>query len=340
MNNFYRELKPTLVIVTAICLVTIFLQFYYSGSLNLEDITRSIIFNIYFGVPLCLVNGYFFNSLNKLFPWEELPRERAVYGIIGSIVLTMFTLIVLNLLMYVLYYGHGLETLWSNSNKGFYMSALVITMIVTITIHAISFFKEIQKERSINSRLREEKLATELNALRSHVDPHFLFNSFNVLSGLIDEDKEKAQDFLAGLSKIYRYILEKRNEETSSLEEEISFTDKYLELQKMRFENSIEVKSSISAEGLSKRIPSLTLQLLLENSIKHNGFSESEPLKIWMEEKDDCLIVSNNVKPRKNLAESSRMGLDNIRERYRLLAQKEIEVQSTKELFSVKIPLI
>lgn len=340
MDNFYRELKPTLIIVTIICLVTIFLQFYYSGSLNLEDINRSILFNIYFGVPLCLVNGYFFNSLNKFFPWEELPRQRAVYGIIGSIVLTMFTLIVLNILMYVVYYGRGIESLWSNSNKGFYMSALVITMIVTITIHAISFFKEIQKERKISSRLREEKLATELNALRSHVDPHFLFNSFNVLSGLIDEDSDKAQEFLAGLSKIYRYILEKRNEETSSLDEELSFTDKYIDLQKMRFENSIQVESKISADGMHKRIPSLTLQLLLENAIKHNGFSESDPLKIMMTEQDGYLTVSNNVKPRKNISESSKMGLDNIKERYRLLAQKDIEVRATKESFTVKIPLI
>lgn len=340
MNNFYRELKPTLIIVSTICLITIFLQFYYSGSLDMEDINRSIIYNIYFGVPLCLVNGYFFNALNIYYPWEIQPQRRAVYGVIGSIVLTMFTLISLNLLLNVLYYGQDLKTLWSNPNKGFYMSALVITMIVTITIHAISFFKEIQKERKINSRLREEKLATELNALRSHVDPHFLFNSFNVLSGLIDEDSEKAQKFLAGLSKIYRYILEKRDEDTSSLHEELAFSDEYIDLQKMRFENSILIEKRISEDAMNRKVPSLTLQLLLENAIKHNGFSDTEPLKIVMTEKDNYLSVSNNVKPRKNISESSKMGLSNIKERYRLLVQEEIEVKETGESFTVKIPLI
>ena len=340
MINFYKHLKPTLTIIGVICLITIFLQFYYHGSLNLDMVLRSFLFNIYYGAPLSLVNGSFFDGLSKIVPWDVYPKRRAILGVIGSITLTMITLIILNLILWVYYYGNDVSSLWSEENKNFYLIALVITIIVSTTIHAIGFFQEIQTEKKVSQQLRQEKLATELNALRSHVDPHFLFNSFNVLSGLIDEDRDKAQDFLSGLSKIYRYILEQRNEDTSTVKDELEFANKYIDLQKMRFENSIEVNTEISNDVRNKKVPSLSLQLLLENAIKHNGFSDEKPLKINISEENGSLIVSNNIQNRKNIQSSSGMGLQNINDRYSLLTKKQIVIESNDDLFTVKLPLI
>jgi len=340
MINIYKEIKPTLIIVGIICVLTVFLQVYFTGRLNANNLSTSILYNIYYGVPLSLVNGYFFDFLSRMVPWDLQPKKRAILGVVGSIAVTMATLIILNLILRVYFWGNDFSTLWNLASRNFYFIALVITVIVSTTIHAIEFFKEIQKEKMISHKLRQEKLATELSALRSHVDPHFLFNSFNVLSGLIDENPEKAQDFLAGLSKIYRYILEQRNDDTSTVEDELAFAEKYIDLQQMRFENSIAVETEISKDTLTKKIPSLSLQLLLENAIKHNGFSDTHPLKINISEEGDSLIIKNNIQHRNNIEDSSGMGLQNINDRYSLLTKKQIEVISEDELFTVKLPLI
>ncbi|MDF1696791.1 MAG: histidine kinase [Saprospiraceae bacterium] len=340
MNNLYKELKPTLIIVGIICLVTILLQFYYTGSITGNNLGKSLLYNVYYGVPLSLVNGYFFDYLNKYVAWEVYPKRRALLGVVGSIFVTMLTLLILNLILWVYIRGLSYSVLWNMENRDFYIIALVITIIVSVTIHAIGFFQEIQKERKVSQLLREEKMASELSALRNQVDPHFLFNSFNVLSGLIDEDTEKAQDFLTGLSKIYRYVLEQRNDNTSSVKDELEFAQKYLNLQQMRFENCIEINTEIGYDSLKKKIPSLSLQLLLENAIKHNGFSEAMPLKISIKEEGNVLIVSNNIQKRSNIETSAGLGLQNISDRYALLKEGKIVIDATDHEFTVKLPLI
>jgi len=272
-----------------------------------DNLGTSLLYNIYYGAPLCLVNGFFFEYISKIFPWDEQPRKRAWLGVIGSIIVTMITLILLNIMLWVYVWGNAFEVFWNRENRSFYLIALIITVIVSVTIHAIGFFQEVQKEKLISQRLRQEKLASELNALRSQVDPHFLFNSFNVLSGLIDEDPEKAQNFLAGLSKIYRYVLEQRNDDTSTVADELAFAREYLELQKMS---------------------------------KHNGFSDDRPLKINISEEEDALIISNTIQKRKNISDSAGLGLQNIIDRYSLLSKKQIEVNVDDHLFTVKLPLI
>ena len=340
MINIYRQLKPTLVIVSIIFVVTLALQFFMWQNIGWDNIWSSFLYNIYYGVPLCLVNGFFFDYLSKLVPWDIYPKRRAILGGVGSIALTMITLLTLNILLWVYIKGNDYTVLWNRNNRSFYIIGLVITIIVSTTIHAIGFFQEIQKEKRISQKLRQEKLASELSALRSQVDPHFLFNSFNVLSGLIDEDKEKAQKFLAGLSKIYRYVLEQRNDDVSTVSDELSFANKYLDLQQMRFENSIVVSSHISDDVLKKKIPSLSLQLLLENAIKHNGFSDERPLNINIKDENDMLIVTNSIQKRRNISDSAGMGLQNINDRYSLLSNKQITVDEDGILFTVKLPLI
>ncbi len=340
MINIYRHLKPTLIIISIIYVVSISLQLIIWPNFSWKNISTSFFYNIYYGVPLCLVNGFFFDYLSDLVPWDAHPRRRAMLGVVGSIVITMVTLIGLNIMLWVYIWGNDFSILWNRENRSFYIIGLVITIIVSTTIHAIGFFQEVQKEKMISQKLRQEKLATELGALRSQVDPHFLFNSFNVLSGLIDEDTEKAQDFLAGLSKIYRYVLEQRNDDVSTVSDELSFAKKYLDLQQMRFENSIVVESQISDDVLIKKIPSLSLQLLLENAIKHNGFSDENPLNINIKDEGDVLIVTNSIQKRRNISDSAGMGLQNINDRYSLLTNKQITVDEDGELFTVKLPLI
>jgi two-component system LytT family sensor kinase len=340
MNNIYKDLRVAVSIVIVISIVVLIIHYFLNGSLDWSSYKYNLFYNIYYGIPLSLFNVWLFDYLDRLAPWEKQPYKRAIAGVTCSILVTMLSLITLNFILWTLIEGKEISVLWIKENRTFYLIALIITMIVTATLHAIGFFKEVQKEKTVSAKLRQEKLATELSALRAHVDPHFLFNSFNVLSGLIEEDKEKAQDFLTGLSRIYRYILEQRNEDTSTVEDELAFAKQYLHLQKMRFEDSLQLTTDISEDTLGKKIPSLSLQLLLENALKHNGFDEQDPLDIKIIEEEDTLVVTNNKKERENIGVSNGLGLQNIRDRYALLSAKKLVVKDTEHSFTVKLPLI
>lgn len=340
MNNFYRDLRVAVIVVFAICVVTVLIQVIFFANTSLAMVKEQLFYNAYYGFPLTFILSWFFDRLDKWASWDENPKLRATVGIIATIALTMLILFILNFILWHLIQGAPLKTLFSENQKLFYLIGFLITVIVTSIIHAIGFFKEVQLEKEVSYNLRQQKLSSELNALRAHVDPHFLFNSFNVLSGLIDEDQTKAQSFLSGLSGIYRYVLEQRNEETCTLEEELGFAERYLDLQRMRFENGIELVKSIQTQHLNKRIPSLTLQLLLENAIKHNAFDAHDPLKIELSVIDDYLIVKNNLAQKKKLTKGNGVGIQNITDRYKLLTDRTIVVDQSNTNFTVKLPLL
>lgn len=334
------DLKIATQVVVILSVVSMIINLAAYGEVTWDNTKMNLFYNVYYGVSLTFVNSWFLDTLEKFASWEKAPKARLWLGIFGSILVTMLTLVILNYMLWIVYWERDPSTLFSRNNLSFYIIALMITIIISSLLHAIGFFKEVQQEKKVSAQLRQEKLISELNALKTHVDPHFLFNSFNVLSGLIEEDKEKAQDFLAGLSKIYRYILESRNEDTSTVKEELSFAKSYLDLHLARFENSIEMKVDIPDKVLDRSLPSLTLQLLLENAIKHNAFDEEEPLIIKINNQDQFLVVENNRKRRMNMTISNGMGLKNIKDRYALLSKEKVSVTDASDLFTVKIPLL
>ncbi|MFC5626848.1 sensor histidine kinase [Algoriphagus winogradskyi] len=187
--------------------------------------------------------------------------------------------------------------------------------------------------------LRNEKLASQYQSLKDQLNPHFLFNSLNVLSSLVYENADKSAAFIQKLSRIYRYVLEAQKEELIELEKEESFAKNYLELQKIRFEESLQF--SIKIENQNGFIPPLSLQLLLENAIKHNIVSQSEPLFIHIYRKDDDLWISNTLQPKSSQTEpSTGIGLNNIKMRYQLLSERNMEVIQTEDEFLVKLPIL
>ena len=334
-GNFITGLK----IVAILCGVSM-LYLLFIGELSLDPIKRQILYNLFYGLPLSMVNGVFFDKMDDWMSWEVNPRRRAWAGVIGSILLTMITIFLCNYIMWVVIWGNDTDVLFSDRNRVFYIIAFIITVIISAILHSVKFFDWAQNEKIINEKLRKEKAEMELSALKAHVDPHFLFNSFNTLSGLIDEDPKKAQKMLGELSGIYRHILETKDDDTNTIQSELNFAKKYLGLQQTRFEDSIQLEVNVDPATMEKKLPSLSLQLLLENAIKHNAFDEDAPLKIRIFNQDENLVVENNKKKRKTLAESSGMGLQNIRDRYKLLTKQDFVIDETTDLFIVKLPVI
>jgi two-component system, LytTR family, sensor kinase len=188
--------------------------------------------------------------------------------------------------------------------------------------------------------LKRESLKAQLDALRTQVNPHFLFNNLNTLSSVIPEDPKRAVDFVLQLAKVYRHILEVKDEQTIQLKDELDVMKAYAFLLQTRFGTNLDINIDVPEEKLQRKVVPLSLQILMENAIKHNIVSCDKPLKIEVFAQNGKLVVSNNLQKKNQVNESTGIGLDNIRNRYRLLSEKQVEVTESNGNFTVSIPLI
>ena len=189
--------------------------------------------------------------------------------------------------------------------------------------------------------LERENTQSQLETLKNQINPHFLFNSLNTLSAIIPEDAELSVAFVDKLAYVYRYILEIREKEIITLEEELEYIKSYLFLLKIRFGENFQVSMDLDDEAKKKKIVPLSLQILIENAIKHNVVSKKKPLHIEILTKDNNkLVVKNNLQKKNSIIQSTHVGLQNISNRYKLLSGDSIEVEESAEVFQVVIPLI
>jgi LytS/YehU family sensor histidine kinase len=219
-------------------------------------------------------------------------------------------------------------------------TALFCTVAITAIYESKYFMSELKKSVEEKELLKRESLNAQLDALRTQINPHFLFNNLNTLTAIIPEDADTAVKFVQQLSKVYRHILEVKDEPCIPLKEELSVLNSYAFLLQTRFGKNLSIRVDIPEEMLVQKVPPLSLQLLLENAIKHNIVSEDHPLFIHIYAKDDRLVVSNNLQLKKQVSESMGIGLDNIHRRSRMLTEKVVEVIAGPEKFIVTIPLI
>ena len=228
----------------------------------------------------------------------------------------------------------------------FYPHVMNYVLVGLITIIFLSIFYFLEKKRQsfekeiIKETAKAETATANFETLKNQLDPHFLFNSLNVLTGLIEENPEKAVDFTTSLSKIYRYLLEQKDKEVVPLEDEIKFAKTYINLLKLRFENSIHFHLNMIDFNENEFIVPLSLQILLENTIKHNIASENNPLKIRIYKEGNTLIVQNSFQPKETIKDSTGVGLNNIKNRYQLISNRTIEINQTPETFKVSLPIL
>lgn len=285
-------------------------------------------------------NRYIMIYSRKKFPLFDDVRKRLFYQ---SAWMLLFT-VVSNMLM-----GQAFEKTFHDEMQGDTLADKLIhsnaaAIFCTITIIAIYesiyFMHELRHSIEEKENLKRESLSAQLNALRTQVNPHFLFNNLNTLCSIIPEDPKQAVDFVQQLSKLYRHILEVKDEKSIPLKDELDVLKAYAFLLKTRFGHNLEIDIDVADEKLQKKIVPLSLQLLMENAIKHNIVSADKPLKIEVFAENGSLVVSNNLQKKNQLHESTGIGLDNIRNRYKLLSEKLVEVRESHENFTVSIPLL
>ena len=220
-------------------------------------------------------------------------------------------------------------------------SAAIFCTIMMIAIYeSIYFMNQLRHSVEETEKLKRESLKAELNALKTQVNPHFLFNNLNTLISIIPENPKLAVNFVQQLSKLYRHILEVKDEQSILLQDELDVLKAYAFLLQTRFGNNLDVIINVPTERLKKRIVPLSLQILMENAIKHNIVSSDKPLKIEVTALNGKLVVSNNLQRKNQINESTGIGLDNIRNRYKLLGNEQVEVTESGSNFTVSIPLI
>ena len=303
---------------------------------------------IYSGVvvitsALWLGNRYLCIWSRTRYPLFEETRKRII---VQSLVMFVYTLLADNILAFLLdvcdmrahhFIGPPDEyTVFLNSN----FASLLCSLTVVAIYEGIYFKNELKKSVEEKEMLKSESLNAQLNALKTQVNPHFLFNNLNTLSAVIPENPKLAVDFVQQLSKVYRHILEVRDHKSISLEEELEVMKAYAFLLQTRFGDNLQVHIDIPSEKLQRKIVPLSLQILMENAIKHNIVSSEKPLRIDVSSVNGRLIVSNNLQKKNQLSESTGIGLDNIRNRYRLLSEQPVEVTESLSEFTVSIPLI
>jgi two-component system LytT family sensor kinase len=186
-------------------------------------------------------------------------------------------------------------------------------------------------------QLKQANLQANLSGLRAQLSPHFLFNTFNTLSALTGEQLVKS--YVDQLANVYRYLLDHHKNDLVELKRELDFTKSYLYIMQTRLESALEVSMLIEAGCMSRQVPPLTVQLLVENALRHNIASVSRPLRISIRTQDGSLVVANNLQPKTSIQVNSGIGLTNINERYRLLLGKEIQIAMDDRFFTVKLPL-
>ncbi|WP_298321134.1 sensor histidine kinase [uncultured Aquimarina sp.] len=221
---------------------------------------------------------------------------------------------------------------------------LPIILISTMTMaiyEAIYFYIRLKKSIREEEQAKQMIVQTQLDTLRNQAQPHFFFNTLNTLRDIIDQNsKEDAKEFVDKLSDVYRFILESGNANLISLRDELKFAKSYIHIQSERFGNNLKVNWDIPKVSLDAMIVPMSLQLLLENAIKHNVISRSKPLAISVATKNNFLIVTNEIQPKSTQIPSTKLGLKNIEKRYALISSKPIEIKNDSTQFIVSLPLL
>jgi sensor histidine kinase YesM len=279
------------------------------------------------------------NITDQFFSLERQLKQKLTLSAFIAIIWPIVATFLFNTFLFPIINGKPCD-LTSKENITYLVISIVITLFINTIFVALAFFRFWRTSIQEKEELKRENLTAEFEALKNQVNPHFLFNSLNTLSSLIEEHPKVASEFVLKLSAVYRYVLSQRDKEKVTLHEELSFINSYVYLNQIRFGKNLQVEIMVDVKYHEMFIPTMALQMLLENAIKHNIISAQYPLKIYIKVSDEKLIVENNLQRKNSVVDSNGIGLSNIVHRYSLLTSLPVEVEETASTFKVSLPLL
>lgn len=308
-------------------------------SLGMWEFKLSFLYNIGIAFVIWEGNRYLLFTLRSYFDWFNKPLRKIAALVLA---ISFYTIPVSALLLVVWYHifndGHVNWNVVTTST----LIIMICVVFITHVYETVFLVREAETEKVKKEQLERARVEAELEALKSQIDPHFIFNSLNTLSHLIEETPARAKLFNDSLADVYRYILQNKGRELVLLREEMGFLQDYFSLLLIRFGQAVQLQTNVP-ESLYDHylIPPISLQILVENAIKHNEFSDKEPLVIHISLNDTNELVIHNYVRKKILRRgSSRIGLHNLGERYKLTTNKEITIRQEADEFSVSLPVL
>jgi len=305
-----------------------------------NDLIRQFLYVMLYTILLHLGNTLVFMLMDRIFKGVRMSAKRLVAGFLSSFLVSLLIVFLLRIFEDVVMEGETFHQFIEEERISNYYVAMIITLIITFSLHLFHFYKKYQENRVKQQKIIAGTASAKFETLKNQIDPHFLFNSLNVLSSLIEENPESAQRFTTSLSKVYRYVLEQKDKELVSVEEELAFAKTYMNLLKMRFENSVFYEVPDKVSNPEALVVPLSLQLLLENTVKHNVVSQQRPLRIRIFEEDGCLVVQNDFQKKEVLQDRRGVGLQNIISRYAIITNRKVVIAPTEQFFTVKLPML
>lgn len=302
--------------------------------MKMMDVANEVFFTFVSLVLLFALNTvmFGFNRSSARITWQKMVLS------------FVFTWIVNNMLGQVFVYLHHQFNIPAiDAMVHHYLHPLrdfIMACIVTGSCCMIHLIRKTQRVQMENQQLHAENLLNQYEALKSQLNPHMLFNSLNTLRSLIREAPDRAQDYLQELSRVLRYTLQENISRSVTLREEMEFVHAYIFLLKMRYEDNLLFDITLEADAESRTLPPMSVQLLIENAVKHNEISNRHPLTICVSAGTDSLVVSNPIQRKLTTSRGTGIGLANLSKRYHLLCREEIEVKEENDTFIVTIPLI
>lgn len=306
----------------------------------------SILMGIFFSHVLVSFNQHLVQRLDRK---NNLLRFFSVQFV--SHVCIIFGLLIPVFIVYVAMFSnfakqegfalYPIFTDWYN-NRGTSGSIAILLILSTYNTggFATYYFTKLQKTLLETERIKRQQLQSQFSVLKSQISPHFLFNSLNALSTMVHKDAHQSEVFIRKLSDIFHYVLKNSHIDLISLQQELEFIEAYCYLLKVRYQNNLEVTLEVNPAKTHKMIPPLTLQMLVENAIKHNEISKEHPLRVNISTQRDFLTVKNNLQIRNQPEESLNIGLNNITSRYNFFTDITVAIAQTPQTFMVKLPLL
>ncbi len=343
MRIFLREIIKGLIVGTSIFVLFLVIKYFrgdFDTGFDLATLWYEYYISLMYSVIIYLANAYLFIYLQKRFDGRLFGPKSFPVSIVGTITVSLVALFFARFLHRVVLEGMGTQEFWNHQSLKYYWVSLAIAFVVAVIFYSFFYYKYRQESKVKEQKIIAGTASAQFDALKNQLDPHFLFNSLNVLTSLIEENPHQAQKFTTSLSKVYRYVLEQKNKDLVSVDEELQFAKTYVRLLKMRFEESIVFEIPEASRNPEAKIVPLSLQLLLENAVKHNVVTTAKPLQITVIEEDGSLVVQNNLQEKQTVKKSSGVGLYNIQQRYGILTDRTVEIEKTKSEFKVRLPML
>jgi sensor histidine kinase YesM len=333
--------KDFTVLVATMLPMGILMNYFFYGDPYFATAGRflltTLVSFVYLGLAF-LTYGFVAISFRNRFPEDHQTLKRILICL--SIFFLMSAVYVSVLLLGYDYFNfYGYQYIENDFTKG-YITLVIVNFFLTLLNEGIYRFEKYRVTIMETEQLKKEYMHSQLLGLKSQMNPHFLFNSLNTLSSLIQEDAETAEDFLNHMSKVYRYLLRNNEEQLVLVDTEINFINSYYYLLKARHAEGLQLTIAVSEKGRSQMIPPLTLQMIFENAMNQNAINRLHPLQLSVRDSEAGLEVTNTVHPKMNYPDDSTEVVKNINNKYRLLCGCEIRIKESANQRSIKLPLL